>query len=152
MSAAEDGTIDLLTIHEARLLTTLGPNMATPQQLAGQLTWTWQMVTTVMTRLRKIGLVSRNSYPKMTFYRLTGDGLSLLPLIKARTTRTGRFLTSEDLTRDSRCPDGGYCHGSTLAAGSEPCPPGRCLRVRTSGPLSGVFPGDVWPEELAGQP
>lgn len=97
MSAAEDGTIDLLTIHEARLITTLGPNQSTPQQLAGQLTWTWQMVTTVMTRLRKIGLVSRNSYPKMTFYRLTGDGLSLLPLIKARTDSTGRFTTGEEL-------------------------------------------------------
>lgn len=50
--------------------------------------------------------------------------------------------------REGRCPDGGYCHGSNLAAGSEPCPEGGCLRVRTSGPLSGVYPGDRWPAEV----
>lgn len=50
--------------------------------------------------------------------------------------------------RKGRCPDGGYCHGSSLAAGPEPCSPGRCLRVITSGPLSNVFPGDRWPEDM----
>jgi hypothetical protein len=48
--------------------------------------------------------------------------------------------------RSERCPDGGYCHGQTFAAGSEPCPPGACFRVRNAGPLSGVFPGDRWPD------
>lgn len=50
--------------------------------------------------------------------------------------------------RSGRCPDGGYCHGSSLAAGSPPCREGACLRVRTSGPLSGVYPGDRWPDEV----
>jgi hypothetical protein len=42
-----------------------------------------------------------------------------------------------------------------LAAGSEPCPagqPGQCFRVRYAGPLSGVFPGDQWPEAIASPP
>lgn len=48
-----------------------------------------------------------------------------------------------------RCPDGGYCHGSSLDAGSEPCAPGdHCYRVATSGPLPGVFPGDRWPHAV----
>lgn len=50
--------------------------------------------------------------------------------------------------REGRCPDGGYCHGSNLAAGSPPCAPGLCWRVQTSGPLSGVFPGDRWPPRV----
>lgn len=55
---------------------------------------------------------------------------------------------SDRQAREGRCPDGGYCHGSTLAAGSSPCEPGHCYRVRTSGPLSGVFPGNRWPPEV----
>ena len=50
--------------------------------------------------------------------------------------------------RDERCPDRGYCHGSTFVIGSEPCEPGECFRVRHAGPLSGVFPGDRWPDEV----
>lgn len=53
-----------------------------------------------------------------------------------------------NLARSGRCPDGGYCHGQTLAAGSEPCPEGSCFRVRNAGPLSGVFPGDRWPDDV----
>lgn len=49
--------------------------------------------------------------------------------------------------REGRCPDGGYCHGSTVAAGSAPCPEGSCYRVRHAGPLSGVYPGDRWPAD-----
>lgn len=52
------------------------------------------------------------------------------------------------LAREARCPDRGYCHGSTLATGSPPCDPGTCFRVHTSGPLSNVFPGDRWPDEV----
>jgi hypothetical protein len=48
--------------------------------------------------------------------------------------------------RAGRCPDGGYCHGQTFEAGSEPCEAGKCFRVQTSGPLSGVFPDDRWPD------
>jgi hypothetical protein len=50
--------------------------------------------------------------------------------------------------RTERCPDGGYCHGSTFAAGSPPCSPGDCFRVRHAAPLSGVYPGDRWPDEV----
>jgi len=39
------------------------------------------------------------------------------------------------------CPDGGTCHHECEAA---------CWRVSTCGPLSGVFPGDRWPEEVRG--
>ncbi len=38
------------------------------------------------------------------------------------------------------CPDGGTCHHD--------CGAGPCFRVRTCGPLSGVFVGDRWPDEL----
>lgn len=38
------------------------------------------------------------------------------------------------------CPDRGTCHHQ--------CPPSACFRVRTCGPLSNVFPGDAWPEEV----
>lgn len=51
------------------------------------------------------------------------------------------------------CPDGGRCHHN--------CPAG-CFRVRTCGPLSGVYDNDEWPpnvvaamggpEALAGDP
>lgn len=37
------------------------------------------------------------------------------------------------------CPDGGTCHHACGHA---------CFRVRTSGPLSGVYPGDRWPFEV----
>lgn len=47
-----------------------------------------------------------------------------------------------DDPRDNRCPDQGYCHSS------EPCDPGQCYRVKVAGPFSGVFPGDVWPDEV----
>lgn len=50
--------------------------------------------------------------------------------------------------RRGRCPDGGYCHGSSLAAGSPPCRYDACWRVQTSSPLSGVYPGDQWPAEV----
>jgi hypothetical protein len=37
------------------------------------------------------------------------------------------------------CPDGGTCHHE--------CSVGPCFRTLCCGPLSGVFLGDVWPEE-----
>ena len=39
-----------------------------------------------------------------------------------------------------RCPDGGACHHGCGATG--------CRRVRTCGPLSGVYDGDDWPDEV----
>ena len=79
------------------------------------------------------GLVAKRREHGGNYYSLTEAG-------KARTDHTS--------VRDGRCPDGGYCHGRSLAVGSEPCPDGSCLRVRTSGPLSGRFPGNVWPAEV----
>lgn len=37
------------------------------------------------------------------------------------------------------CPDGGTCHHGCGKV---------CFRVRFCGPLSGVSPGDVWPEAV----
>lgn len=41
------------------------------------------------------------------------------------------------------CPDGGTCHHE--CEGDDPA---TCFRVTGCGPLSGVFPGDVWPLHL----
>jgi hypothetical protein len=38
--------------------------------------------------------------------------------------------------RRSGCPDGGACHHQCLA---------RCFRVQYCGPLSGIYPNDLWP-------
>jgi hypothetical protein len=46
-----------------------------------------------------------------------------------------------EAVRDGRCPDGGTCHHQCRAATL-------CSRVIDCGPLSGVFPGDRWPEEI----
>jgi hypothetical protein len=50
-----------------------------------------------------------------------------------RLTDVGR-----ELLADRVCPDGGTCHHS--------CTRPTCFRVEHCGPLSGVFPGDEWPE------
>jgi hypothetical protein len=45
-----------------------------------------------------------------------------------------------DATREVEahgCPDGGTCHHG--------CAPGACFPVKTCAPVSGVYPGDVWP-------
>ena len=108
-TAAEDGTIDLLTIHEARLMTAMGESSGLPpQSLAAQLTWTWQMVARVANRLKGIGLVRTDHYTKAVYYRLTPDGISLLPLIAERTTRSGRFLTGEALDALAAEAEAGY--------------------------------------------
>ena len=44
-----------------------------------------------------------------------------------------------EITRD--CPDGGTCHHE--------CGLARCWRVDTCEPLSGVYPGNQWPEDAA---
>lgn len=48
-------------------------------------------------------------------------------------------LTPRSLAR-RLCPDAGTCHHR--------CEPDQCFRVHTCGPLSGVFPDDVWPAAL----
>lgn len=45
---------------------------------------------------------------------------------------------ADDLNRP-KCPDGGTCHHDCGDV---------CWRVRTCGPLSGVFPGDRWPDDV----
>ena len=53
----------------------------------------------------------------------------------------GRCLTCGYPAHRPGCPDDGTCHHD--------CPTGdECWRVRFAGPLSGVFPGDVWPDEI----
>lgn len=42
------------------------------------------------------------------------------------------------------CPDGGTCHHECPGESAI-----SCSRVRSCGPLSGVFPGDRWPEDMA---
>jgi hypothetical protein len=42
-------------------------------------------------------------------------------------------------TEQKKCPDDGTCHHDCKAG---------CWRVFTSGPLSGVYPGDQWPKDV----
>lgn len=44
-----------------------------------------------------------------------------------------------ETSRHDLCPDGGTCHHGCQSS---------CLRVRIAGPLSGVFSGDRWPDEI----
>lgn len=46
-----------------------------------------------------------------------------------------------EAVRTGRCPDKGTCHHQCRAAS-------RCSRVIDCGPLSGVYPGDRWPEDV----
>lgn len=41
-----------------------------------------------------------------------------------------------------KCPDDGTCHHQCIEAARP------CWRVQTCGPLSGVFPGDQWPDNV----
>lgn len=43
------------------------------------------------------------------------------------------------------CPDGGTCHHECPPTPTGPRP---CFRVRMAGPLSGVYPLNVWPEAV----
>lgn len=43
------------------------------------------------------------------------------------------------MSTGERCPDGGACNHECIQA---------CYRVLTCGPLSGVYPGDQWPDEV----
>lgn len=47
-------------------------------------------------------------------------------------------------TERGACPDGGACHHE--------CELGACFRVAHCEPLSGVFPGDAWPDGIASVP
>jgi hypothetical protein len=47
-----------------------------------------------------------------------------------------------DQAEGKRCPDDGKCHHGCLAG---------CFRVNYCGPLSGVYPGDNWPEGVRRQ-
>lgn len=43
----------------------------------------------------------------------------------------------------AECPDGGYCHHDCIRV---------CFRTQVCSPLSGVFPGDVWPSAVLPSP
>lgn len=73
------------------------------------------------------------------------------PIPHTRTTRGFVWVemtpdTTENTTMPATtapsCPDGGTCHHQCA---------GRCFRVATCEPLSGVFPGDTWPEGIHAQ-
>lgn len=69
------------------------------------------------------------------------------PAGKALLARGARTTIDQDPPRElleatrapkaGGCPDGGACHHG--------CDAGACFRVKTSEPLSGVYPSDVWP-------
>lgn len=46
-----------------------------------------------------------------------------------------------------KCPDGGTCRHDCISS-----PDPLCVRVLTCGPLSGVFPGDRWPDNVDPRP
>ena len=59
-----------------------------------------------------------------------------------------------------KCPDGGHCHHSCAVPPGDndealtravfgDIPEGTCWRVRYCGPLSGVYPNDRWPQDVA---
>lgn len=48
-------------------------------------------------------------------------------------------VTADSMASDGHCPDDGRCHHE--------CTTG-CFRVACCGPLSGVFPGNRWPEQV----
>lgn len=100
MSAADDGTIDLLTGPEGQLIAALGRNsVQSPTQLSRNLARARYWVAKDADALAKLGLVKITRLPKLTTYELTGQGRLLVPLVEARTTKTGRFLTGEELDR-----------------------------------------------------
>lgn len=65
---------------------------------------------------------------------LAGDGIKGEDLVQVRC----------DGVDKKSCPDGGYCHH---ACGLEGHTEG-CFRVIFAGPLSGVYPDDVWPKQV----
>jgi hypothetical protein len=67
------------------------------------------------------------------------DALSTLREASAYLEITRQWVY--EVVRTGRCPDGGTCHHQCRAASL-------CSRVRDCVPLSGVFPGDRWPEDV----
>lgn len=60
-------------------------------------------------------------------------------LVAEQAQRTSAGAPSAD------CPDGGSCHHLCAMRSVT------CFRVRYCGPLSGVFPGNIWPEAIREQ-
>jgi hypothetical protein len=125
VSAADDGTIDLLTNTEGQLIAALGRGgMMTPTQAARQLARSRYWVGVDAEALRKLGLVEIHRLPKQTTYELTGQGMLLLEPVTARITRSGRFLTSAEV--DGYVPAGTEVverdtDGTALRGPSLPC-------------------------------
>jgi hypothetical protein len=51
------------------------------------------------------------------------------------------YLMAEIEPRSDHCPDNGACHHG--------CADNNCFRVGSCSPLSGVFPNDEWPQDVA---
>jgi hypothetical protein len=119
MSAAEDGTIDLLTNAEGQLIAALGRNsVQTPTGLSRNLARSRYWVARDAEALRKLGLVQITRTSKQVTYELTGQGRLLIEGVEARLTRTGRFMTGEDFANLNREAEQGYC--TAWIAGSHP--------------------------------
>jgi hypothetical protein len=74
---------------------------------------------------------------------VAGEVLSDPPAIQGSVvTDTGEDmqLASQKPEDHEPCPDGGACHHG--------CNPPGCFRVHWAGPLSSVFPGDKWPDDV----
>jgi hypothetical protein len=73
-------------------------------------------------------------------YRVASDLISRRQAVGVNTTCVLVMAIERLLTGPAQCPDGGTCHHR--------CADGGCFRVETCGPLSGVYPGDRWPEAV----
>lgn len=109
MSAADDGTIDLLTGPEGQLIAALGRNsVQSPTQLSRNLARARYWVAKDADALAKLGLVKITRLPKLTTYELSSQGRLLIEAVEARTTKTGRFLTGADLDTLAAEAEQGY--------------------------------------------
>ena len=113
MSAADDGTIDLLTGPEAQLITALAAGSMTPTDASRALFRARGLVARDAAALARIGLVKitrlpNDQYPKQTTYELTGHGEQLVIPVSHRTTKTGRFLTGAELDELAAEAERGY--------------------------------------------
>jgi hypothetical protein len=70
-------TWELLSEGERQALAVLGRykgNVMTPDMLGRELRVTWQRAGSLARSLKALGLVTVNSMPKMTSYKITGQG------------------------------------------------------------------------------
>lgn len=85
--------------------------------------------------------MSRNNHLKSAVRaRMADTGESYTAALRAVQAQiVAQSQAAERTVLGSTCPDGGTCHHRCLQ---------RCFRVATCEPLSGVFAGDRWPQEI----